>query len=357
MPAIKKPNEHFDTTLWTGDGAQTRSLTGLNFQPDFTWMKSRSINQEHQLYDVVRGVGGGKMLCSNQTAVEGQDGSGNSDSQYGYLSSFDSAGFSVNDGSVATTGGWVNSASVTYGAWNWKAGGTAVTNNDGTITSQVSANPTAGFSIVTYSGNGTSGETVGHGLGVTPSMVIFKGRNASTASSNWLTWHRSISQAVQTSTTIGLTGFTGAVYLNLTNASSTYGLDPQINGSGGTYVAYCFAQVAGYSAFGSYTGNGSSDGPFIYTGFRPRYVMIKRTDSADHWTIQDTSRDTYNVSGLRLYPNQSVAEDTSPSSTAYIDMLSNGFKIRTSDSQKNASGGTYIYYAVAENPFKFSNAR
>ncbi len=220
----------------------------------------------------------------------------------------------------------------------------------------VVANPTAGFSIATFTGNGTNGATVGHGLGVTPSMVFVKNRSA--GSTSWIGWHTSISQAIQTSSTIQLTGYTGAIYLNLTSASATYAFDSQINGSTNNMVAYCFTAVDGYSAFGKYTGNGSTDGPFIFTNFRPRYILWKST-GVGQWFIHDTSRSPYNYSDLELAAETSAAEYSASGAGAgqRMDINSNGFKVRTSNAANNQSGVTYIYAAFAEHPFKYSRAR
>jgi len=351
-------------TTYTGNGG-TQTITnggnntiGTTFQPDFVWIKDRSsASWIHCLYDSVRGIG--KTLNSTNTAAE----SGNSGD---LLGSFNSNGFSVNTTYLGGTNVSTNANGDAFIGWQWKAGGTGVTNTNGSITSTVSANPTAGFSVVTYSGNGTAGATVGHGLGVTPAMVIYKARGLPTgfpSGGSWLVWHQSISQSsFQTSSTIQLNGFTGCTLLNGTNASLTYGFDGQINGSGTTYVAYCFAAISGYSAMGSFTGNGSSDGPFIFTGFRPRWILFKRTDVAQDWMILDSSRDTYNVAGSALWPDLSNSENQSsvPANSSNTDFLSNGFKIRNPASgsgYNNTSGGTYIYAAFAENPFKYSRAR
>lgn len=331
-------------TLYTGNSTGTQSQTivnsvnGVGFQPDFVWNKARSIGRDHALYDSVRGTG--KYLSSDLTIAELTGING--------VSAFNSNGYTLGSDGDSNING------ATFVGWQWKAGGTAVSNTAGSITSSVSANTTAGFSVVTYTGNGTNGATVGHGLGVAPSMMIVKRRDAVAA---WDVYHSSI-------------GATGRLYLNTTDSTNTssapwnntaptstvftVGTATDTNASASTIVAYCFAQVAGYSAFGSYTGNGSADGPFCYTGFRPRFVMIKRTDSISDWTTYDTSRSTYNQMNLALYANLSNAEATT---IIVIDTLSNGFKIRNSNADTNASGGTYIYACFAETAFKFSNAR
>ena len=339
----------FNTVLWTGDGTQTRSITGLDFQPDFIWMKIRAgTPQDNQLYDTVRGAGGGKNLSTNTTAPEGTVNS-YLDSDYGYLSSFDSNGFSVNDGAVATTGGYVNYSGRTYVAWNWKANGAGSSNTAGTITSTVSASTTSGFSVVTYAS--TTG-TVGHGLGVAPTVIIMKGRNVT---DQWAVYHISTGNtyAIPLNST-GAGDVNSAFWNNTTPTSTVFSQGSWDDGY--NKVAYCFAPIAGYSAFGSYTGNGSADGPFVYTGFRPAYVMVKRTSSSGtNWQILDTKRSTYNVMGDYLYASASNAE--AYDANVGIDSLSNGFKIRGTDGNTNTNSATYIYMAFAENPFKFSLAR
>jgi len=331
-------SRYFDTTLYTGTGASLSVTNTGGFQPDFVWLKSRSAATNHQLFDVARGTT--KVLVSNSTEAEST--SANT------LTSFNSSGFTVGTNTA------INTASATYVGWQWKAGGATVTNTSGSITSQVSANTTAGFSIVTYTGTGTGTPTVGHGLGVAPSMIIVKSRSND---ANWAVGHTS-------------EGFAKAGLLNATNAfgSSTYfgSTTPTstlfyiqdtgvTNISSATYVAYCFAPVAGYSAFGSYTGNGSTDGVFVYTGFRPRYILVKSSSNAYQWSIHDTARQTYNEDERILSPNSSSAEDTN--SLYGVDVLSNGFKWRNSGEAFNYSGYTYIYAAFAEFPFKYALAR
>ena len=336
-PAITKPNKNFDVSLYTGTGA-ARSITNAGgFAPDLVWIKNRSNVADHALQDTVRGIT--NVLRSSSTVAEF---SGGAD----YVTAVTSSGFT--EGSSQS----VNASSQTYAAWQWKAGGTAVSNTAGTITSQVSANASAGFSVVTYTGTGANA-TVGHGLGVAPKMVIVK--NRTTVGYNWPVYHSSI-------------GNTGALLLNLTNAvdtniywnnitptSSTFsvGTVGGVNNVSTSIVAYCFSEIAGYSKMGSYIGNGSVDGPFVYTGFRPAFIMLKRTDVADEWAMQDNARPGYNATNLRLIANSSGAE----LATQSIDLTSNGFKIRSISSSHNQSGGTYIYMAFAETPFKNALAR
>jgi len=330
-------NKYFDVSLYTGNGS-TQSITGVGFQPDWVWLKARSAAFGHGLFDVLRGTT--KRLSSDGTGAEGTE-SG--------VTAFNSDGFTIGS---ATFG---NNNGTTMVGWQWRANGSGVTNTAGSITSTVSANTTAGFSIVTYTGTGANA-TVGHGLGVAPSMIMIKCRTG--AASNWLVYHQSLSA-------------NGSVFLNLTDAyfaNSAYwqntaptstvfsiGTAAGLNASTVQIVAYCFAPVAGYSAFGSYVGNGNADGPFIYTGFRPRYYILKNITNAQSWSVQDTSRSPYNVGSAVLLPNSSSAELTG---TDFVDILSNGFKIRHSSSgNNNNNGDTYIYMAFAESPFKYANAR
>jgi hypothetical protein len=335
-----------DVALWTGTGSSTRSVSGLAFSPEFVWFKSRSNSFSHNLYDAVRGAGSGKNLLTDKTEAEGWE-----SSVYGYISSFDSTGFSLAQGSNSFP--WGNQTNATYVAWCWDAGSSTVTNTAGSISSQVRANASAGFSIVTYTGTG-SNATIGHGLGVAPQFFLIKRRNTS---SSWIAWHTSIGNSdilrlESTNATQTISGF----WQNTRPTSSLIYLDTDgtVNANGSTYVCYAFAPVAGYSAFGSYTGNGSSDGPFVYTGFRPRFVLFKRTDSVSSgdWVIYDSARDPYNVCQNYLLPNTSGAEGV----FANVDYLSNGFKLKSTGSI-NTSGGTWIYAAFAESPFQYARAR
>lgn len=341
-PTIPAGNLFMNATLYTGNGTSqniTNGAAGASFQPDLVWGKDRTNIANHGLVDSVRGIS--TWLGSNTTAAENTVASS-------YVTAFNSNGF------TAGLGGVFNASGDNYVAWQWKAGGAAVSNTAGSITSQVSANTTSGFSIVTYTGNGTGGATVGHGLGVAPSMIVFKSRSTT---GNWITYHSA-------------TGVNAYLYLNSTGAvnsvtpftaltTTTFALSQtysDYNTNGTTYVAYCWAPIAGYSAFGSYTGNGSNDGPFVYLGFRPRFLLIKNTTTAGtDWEIWDSARDLYNVESNRLYPDSSAAENGGQN--AY-DFLSNGFKVRQAGStDSNQSGATIIYAAFAENPFKYANAR
>jgi len=354
-PTIKQPNKYFDAKLWTGDATTPKQVvTGLAFQPDFIWTKARTIATQHALYDAVRGVGSGKILLTDTTDAEGGTG-GTSDATYGYMSAINSDGFTTTKGSSATNY-FFNNSGQTYVAWNWNAGGSTVTNTTGTITSQVRANPTAGFSIVTWTGTGSTA-TVGHGLGATPAMIIVKRRNA--GSSGWSVYFTTLSAGyiLSLQSTNGQASSPARFTTTLpTSSVFSIGTDSDLNASGGTYVAYCFAEIAGYSKFGSYIGNGSADGTFIYTGFRPKFILYKQSSaSGEYWHLQDSSRSPTNGIVLDLYPNLSNAEYTY--SPAMADFLSNGFKFRTDNSAWNGSGATYIYAAFAEAPFKYSRAR
>lgn len=335
--ASSQANKYFDISLSTGNGTSQTITNSGSFQPDFVWQKDRSVARSHLLFDAIRGVYNG--LYTNSTAAEATDTTS--------LTAFTSNGFTVgsNNGN--------NANGETYVAWQWKANGSGSSNTAGSITSTVSVNTTSGFSIVTYSGTG-SAATVGHGLGVAPKMIIVKRRNTA---QSWPVYHASL-------------GATKNLYLDLTDAAATatapwndtsptstvftVGTSAATNSGSGTYVAYCFAEINGFSKFGSYTGNGSTDGPFIYTGFRPRYIFIKRTDSTSSWRILDTARSPYNAADLTLYTNLSDAEINGDGA---VDLDSNGFKIRNAYTSHNASGGTYIYAAFAETPFKYSLAR
>ncbi len=336
------PEDYFNTLLYTGNGADGRALTGVGFQPDWTWIKSRSAARDHKITDSVRGVN--KEIGSQGFGVEVTRTNG--------LSAFGSDGFTVGSES-----GYNNSGD-TLVAWNWKAGGTAVSNTDGDITSQVSANTAAGFSIVTYSGNSTGSQTVGHGLGKALDCVIVKARAG--GNGNWPFSHATYADTSLLTLDNSNALSTGAgTRLQRTTSTSTFlvgdSADYTItNASGWTYVAYCFHDVEGYSKFGSYVGNGSTDGPFVNTGFRPAWVLYRKIP-AENWHILDNKRDTANPNSIGIDPNLNNAE--ADDTNLQMDFLSNGLKLRTSHATANASGVTYIYMAFAEQPFKYANAR
>jgi len=341
---IDDPSAHFHTQLYTGNGTAigsggnviTNNANSGNFKPDWTWHKVRSTANDHQVYDSSRGV----KIRLNTNAT-------NSDFTLNEgLQSFDTNGFTVG------SDGGVNSNNQTYVAWQWKCdGGTTASNSNGSITSTVQANQDAGFSIVTYTGTGNTA-TVGHGLGVAPKIII--GKRRSQAANWWV--GGSILTSAQT------------LYLNLTNAIDTVGeagifnvttsttfklgTDTNRNAYNATNVAYCFAEKQGYSKFGSYVGNGNANGPFVYTGFKPAFVMIKVTTAVESWTMFDGARKPFNRDDnvASIYANTSGAEYTG-ASYHNIDILSNGFKVRLTNTAVNASGASYIYMAFAENPF------
>jgi hypothetical protein len=332
-------NQYFTPVIYTGDGTNNRTISA-GMTPDWTWIKERGRAGSHFEFDTLRGTG--VYLSPNGSGGDNYAGS------LGWTNSGPTTGgFKVD---VGTNDG-INYNTGTFVAWNWKANGAGVTNTAGSITSTVSANTTSGFSIVTYSGNSTNA-TVGHGLGVAPNMIFYKPRNQT---EDWLVYHVSIgaSNILRLNTTAASGG--ASAWQSTTPTSSVVYLGAGSTAQTGyNNILYCFAPVAGYSAFGSYTGNGSTNGPFVFTGMRPAYVLIKRTDTTDQWTIFDNTRSPSNVAGKILYANLTNAEDTS---TDGIDMLSNGFKIRATFSNINASGGAYIYACFASNPLKYSLAR
>ena len=338
-----QPKDYFNNKLYTGDGNATNAITGVGFQPDWVWIKNRGTTARHVLFDAVRGSQ--KALFSHLTDAE------QSTNQYGTLNSFDSDGFTVADGS--SSGERTNNSSENYVSWNWKASGTSgSSNSDGSISSTVSANDTAGFSIVKYTGTGSAGN-VGHGLSTAPKVLI----NKALGTQDWFFGHSSL-------------GFTKFLKLNETNAESTNSgiwndtapttahftinsANGNTNGTGVDYITYCFAEKKGYSKFGSYSGNGNADGPFIYTGFKPQFILWKRTDSANGWIIMDTKRSPFNVVDDLVEPQSSGAEATD--SSYHVDYLSNGFKIRNTNNVFNNSSGAYVYMAFAEEPLVSSN--
>ena len=332
---IDKPSDYFNTNLYTGNNTETSHTVG--FQPDWTWLKVRNADGSHYLFDSVRGVT--KYIQANSTAAEGTDSN--------LIKSFDANGYTIG------TSNAVNTTGETMVGWNWKAGGSASSNTDGSITSSVSANQDAGFSIVSYTGNATANATVGHGLGVAPSMMIVKKRNGAF---NWGIYHKSLTAHKLLAFTTGAPDDDASYWNDVEPTSSVFNLGSGAltNGSGSTMIAYCFAEKQGYSKFGSYTGNGNADGTFVYTGFKPAFVMVKQTNTARYWAMFDNKRDGLNPTNRPLFPNASDQE--SDSVNYYHDILSNGFKWRTNSNIMNVSGGTYIYMAFAENPFTTSTS-
>ena len=336
-PDIKNPGENFKAVIY--DGSNSSQSIDCGFQPDMIWIKCRSDARDHKMVDVLRGTT--KYLAPNETYAES--------THTDFVTSFNTDGFTV-AGNAADT----NQSGKTYVAWCWKAGGSGSSNTTGSITSTVSANPSAGFSIITYSGNSTDNSTIGHGLGVAPQMIITKVRTGA-SNEGWPVWHDSLggntkylqlNQASAVSTDSNVYG--GSNNTAPTSTVYSVGSGGVTNTSGRTYVAYCFAEVEGYSRFGSYIGNGSSsDGPFVYCGFKPALVITRRTDSGTDWKIWDNARGPINQNNNHVASNLNGSEQ----SDLGVDFLSNGFKLRNSGSSPNASGGAYIFMAWASSPF------
>ena len=341
MAQINKPNLYFNTKLYTGNGS-TQSISGIGFQPDWTWIKNRSTAGEgHHLYDAVRGVT--KRLRSDTTAAESTASTG--------LTTFGTDGFTVgsNDG--------CNKNGVGIVSWNWKAGtGQGSSNTDGsTNTTYTSVNTTAGFSISQYTGT-SSAATIGHGLGAVPAMIIVK--NLSSGSRKWVVWHKNLSANTKyLSLNETAAEATDTATWNNTAPTSTVFSSAgsgEVNQNGENFIAYCFAEKKGFSKFGTYTGNGNVDGPMIYSGFKPAWGIFKRTNSTGNWIIMDNKRSPFNEMQKNLFANTNDVED---SSTSYndFDFVSNGVKIREDNNDINASGSTYIYMLFAENPIVGTN--
>jgi len=347
-PDIADGSDYFGTDLWTGNDA-TRDITvadsqGNTWAPDLVWIKMRNSTMSHYWYDIVRGAA--QSISSDSNRIESTD--------VGRLTAFNTDGYELGSSSR------VNSSPNTYVGWSWLAGGSvsADNNTDGDITSTVSANPTAGFSIVSYEGNGLANQTIGHGLGVAPSMVIVKNRDDARS---WAVLHTSVGftgttldgspeyYMMQLDDIYARTDFGTDCIWNPTNttfkvAATTNAL--WVNASNNSYIAYCFAEVEGYSKIGAFTGNGNTDGAFVHCGFRPAWVLIKRSHNTSDWVIWDSTRNTYNALGDSLAPNTNLAETPTPDR---FDFLSNGFKMRTTAFPNDATAK--IFVAFAENPF------
>ena len=340
-PEIALPTDHFNANLWTGTGG-TRSLTGLGFQPDFTWIKSRSNTYQHMLFDSVRGAT--KYLASDSTDAEATDAT--------QLTAFDSDGFSLGSGTV------VNGTSATFVGWNWKAGTTFDPATAGTVTTgSGTANATAGFSVVKYTGEASS-ITVGHGLSQAPEMIIAKNLDGTYF---WAGYHKDIGNTESISINDSGAPYSEKTWNDATPSASVFTLGAasetsahRFNYTDEDFIAYCFHSVEGYSKVGSYEGNNNVDGAFVYCGFKPAMVITKSTSSGQDWTIRDNKRSTYNVSAALLEPNDTAVEATA--SWVYIDFVSNGFKLRNNNTQ-GGNYGTQIFIAFAESPFQYSNAR
>ena len=332
---INKGSSYFNGATYLGS-ASAVTVSSLSFQPDLVWIKDRQNGNDHCLVDSVRGVG--KYLGSNLTSAEV-----NSTSQS--ISSFTSTGFVTGTANPAN-----EAASNTLGfmSWNWLGSNTTASNTSGTITSTVSVNQTSGFSVGTYTGNGTGGATIGHGLGSVPKWIIVKERSGT---NQWLVYHVSNGATkYMILETTGAVGTASTLWNDTTPTTNlfTVGSSTSVNGSGLTYVFYAFSDIKGYSKFSSYTGNGSTDGTFVYTGFKPAWIMVKETGNVNSWRMLDNKRSPFNVANKVLLANSATTEGSADHET---DFVSNGFKIRSSDTNMNRSGGTYIYMAFAENPF------
>tara|TARA_R100000329_G_scaffold27199_1_gene25363 strand:+ start:595 stop:1650 length:1056 start_codon:yes stop_codon:yes gene_type:complete len=332
--AISKPSLHFNTKLYTGTGS-TQNITGVEFQPDLVWIKKRNNADDHSLVDAVRGVT--KYLQSNSNVTE--------QTYAGNVSAFGTDGFTVGDGNN------VNQNTHTFASWNWKAGGSTSSNSDGSVTSTVSVNSTAGFSISKYTGTG-SNLTFGHGLGAIPDWFMIKNLTVNQA---WRVYHQkmTVSDPYSKRMVLSETGSDNSSALGL-SADPTASLIQIDNSTGCTnannenFICYAWVEKKGFSKFGSYTGNGNSDGQFVYTGFKPAWIMVKVTNDADNWHMIDDKRDSFNTMDSHLYANLNNAEYTS--SSYNFDMLSNGFKPRSTNNAFNASGKPYIYMAFAAEP-------
>ena len=337
--AIDNPTSFFNTVLYTGN-ASTNAITGVGFQPDWVWLKRRDGTGNHNLYDAVRGAT--KYLESSSTAPDQTQSAG--------LTAFDSDGFTLGSNTN------MNGSSNSYVSWNWSAGtGQGSSNTDGTInTTYTSVNTTAGFSISKFTGTG-SAATVGHGLGAVPKMYMVK--NITTNSLQWRVYHASLGATKHLALEATQAEGTASSVFNNTEPTSTVfsiGTDNGSNKSGDSHVAYCFAEVKGYSKFGSYTGSGNADGAFIYTGFKPAFVLLKVSSTTNNWNMFDDKRPGFNEIDQRLFPNLSDAEQDG---TAAVDFLSNGFKFRNTNDNYNASSATYIYMAFAKAPFVTSGTK
>ena len=337
---IDNPELFFQTKLYTGTGSSnsiTLDGSGVNMQPDWVWIKCRDDSHNHQVFDSVRGVH--KRMRTDTDGAETES----SES----LKSFDSNGFTVGtQANVNASASGDNS----FVSWNWLAGGSSSSNSDGDITSTVSANTTSGFSVVSYTGNGSTNQTIGHGLGAIPDFIIVKQRNTTR---NWPTYTKALGNGVAfldiTDAWAGGSSYQNYWYVS-GMTTSTFGIsnNDNTNASSGTFIAYCFSAKQGYSKFGTYTGNGNADGAFIYTGFRPAFVLLKVSSTNNNWNMFDDKRPGFNEIDQRLFPNLSNEEQDG---TAGVDFLSNGFKFRNTNDNYNASGATYLYMAFAKSPF------
>ena len=338
---IDDPSAYFHTQLYTGTGSELSVTNGANagdFKPDWIWIKQRNAGStDYGMFDSSRGVT--KNLKTNTDDLESTEAQS--------VKTFNTDGFTLG------TSGDYNGSSDTHVAWQWKAnGGTTASNSNGSITSTVQANTTAGFSIITYTGNATADATVGHGLSAAPQVYWCKGRTYDGGAINWIAeWSAFTSGSPNLNLDRAPINYSGDSPLMTAQATTITHTTArgELNDSG-THVIYCWTPIQGYSKFGSYTGNANADGPFIYTGFKPAWLLIKRTDSSGNWVLIDSKRDAFNQAGLDLNTDSNAAEN---SSTSYygIDLLSNGFKLRNGNAETNGDGTTNVYMAFAESPF------
>ena len=353
-PLIELPGEHFNTLLYSGDDATSRAITGVGFQPDFSWIKARTTGYDNQVFDSVRGVSAGtqSQISPNLTAAPPSSTNGN-------IKSFDSDGFSVEDG---TSGGApraaTNLSGTNYASWSWKAGTTNSGSTSGSGTAKAyssSTSVTAGFSIIKYVGNGTSGMEIPHHMGVAPQCLIVKNLDrGSGGGSDWHVWHTGFGTQDkyiwlnQSNPAYGSTNYFKAV----SSTTFTLGTDTALNVNDENFICYAFTGIEGYSKFSSYEGNNNADGTFIYTGFEPAFLIYKNMDATADWGVVDNKRSPYNTLTKYLAANEEAAEITN----SFGDFTSNGIKMRNTYGGANAAN-TYIYLAFAETPFKTSNAR
>ena len=340
---IDDPSAYFQTALWSGDGSTNNAITNdgnSNLQPDFVWIKKRTNADDHILANTSSGAT--KYLIPNTTGTE-QTYSGN-------VKSFDSNGFTVGDGNQ------INQGSNTFVGWQWKANGGTTTTNDasstgvGTIDSVYQANTTAGFSIVTHTGSGSAGN-IAHGLGAVPEWILTKNRSQA---ASWANYHVGIGNGYYLELdTDDAKESASSVWGDTTPSSTTFrvgGANTKNNSSSNNFVSFCFTPIQGYSKFGSYTGNGNADGPFVYTGFKPAWLLIKNTAADANWMLLDNKRDPFN-DATPAYMDVDLNNAENTSSDAPIDFLSNGFKVRTTSSIRNPNGEIVVYMAFAESPF------
>ena len=361
-PSISDPADQFDIGLWAGNSTDGRAITGYNFAPDWVWIKARNNDYSHNITDAVRGAG---QFIQSNTADSEVAGPG----AFGSTLAFTSDGFTLDNGTTSNL--FVNQSGTNYVGWAWKANGSGSSNTDGSINSTVSANTTSGFSIVTYTGTGANA-TVGHGLGAVPKMIIIKDRSNA---ESWIVYHEAVGNDGNVYLNLANAKATQAIFNNTTPTSSVFSLGSidGANKSSANHVAYCFADVDGFSKFGGYEGNGSTDGPFVYTGFKPRWIMFHRYDAADGWSILDTARGSGNFGSEagstgkdptagnemnnKINANDHFGEEDNSGGSRKASFLSNGFKVKNTNTAMNASGGDYLYMAFAESPFKTATAR